>query len=154
LNQKALAKIRLASGLGSSILRFPDLHCKGSHKDNIKEDAPHLCFLEPISSLLVKTWTLIEIKDSRQGVLANSVAHSYKHSFLSFHPSEGFALQALGNTKLGMEQKGLHGAMVHWTLNSNHSSLPELKSSISSRPQTGWAAWGQLKCFFILRPNL
>lgn len=28
----------------------------------MKGDTPHLYFLEPISSLLVKTWTLVEIK--------------------------------------------------------------------------------------------
>ena len=65
-------------GLRTSILHFPNLHCNVSHKDNIKEDTPHLCFLEPISSLLVKTWTLVEIKNSKQGILANSVAHLYK----------------------------------------------------------------------------
>lgn len=59
-------------GLGTSILHFPNLHCKVSHEDNIKEDTPHLYFLEPISSLLVKTWTLVEIKNSKQGILANS----------------------------------------------------------------------------------
>lgn len=52
-------------GMRTSIVHFPNLHCKVSHKDNIKEDTPHLCFLEPISSLLVKTWTLVEIKNSK-----------------------------------------------------------------------------------------
>lgn len=59
-------------GIGTSMLHFHNLHCKVSHKDNIKEDTPHLCFLEPISSLLVKTWTLVEIKkNSKWGILAN-----------------------------------------------------------------------------------
>lgn len=64
-------------------LHFPNLYGEVCHKDKIKKEyTPHLCFLEPISSLLVKTWTLVEIKNSKQGILASSVAHLYKSYFL------------------------------------------------------------------------
>lgn len=83
-----------------------------SHKENVKGDTPHLCFLEPISSLLVKTWTLVEIKTASK--CQQSEVQSW---FLS--PSEGFALLVFRTWRSGRKDKGLPGAI--WTLSLSQS---------------------------------
>lgn len=75
-----------------------------SHKKNRKGDTPHLYFLEPISSLLVKTWTLVERKTAGK-VCQQSEVQSWFLSPFCWHSGHG---AVAGKTRDCLEPFG------HW----------------------------------------
>lgn len=91
----------------------------------MKEDTPHLYFLEPISSLLVKTWTLVEIKTASK-VCQQSEAQSW---FLS--PLWRVCSAAIQDMEEWQEGQGTAAAI--WTL-----SLPQSwKAAPAAGPSLG-----------------
>lgn len=94
-----------------------------SHKKNRKGDTPHLYFLEPISSLLVKTWTLVERKTAGK-VCQQSEVQSWFLSPFCWHSGHG---AVAGKTRDCLEPFG------HWAFPQSWKAAPAAGPSLGGK---------------------